>query len=312
MGCCFSKELTTSKNSEKTGLLQKSVEEEAPETRISKTLPSILETVESKELHAIEKTANGTAGLVSIECVHTDDCKESNIKRGFWDRKTKYPSYKSLETTNCDRVAKKQHDRPFNFFLSFSHMLKGFNTYKNFEENKVKNLDIGEVVIENTKRNTVCVTNTEITQCNSNHGNKSIIAREPCCSLDCVSPSWEPVALDQDLQEETLLNVSYLEYYPLDCDHSQTQNETVECVQDNSHESHRKISDTSHRQTAVPALAYMDIDHKRYRRDKEFYSICIVDAEDLKMDEEMPATNHGLIAADVDHSAVTVEGICHV
>uniref|UniRef100_A0A8C3HX78 Uncharacterized protein n=1 Tax=Chrysemys picta bellii TaxID=8478 RepID=A0A8C3HX78_CHRPI len=277
MGCCFSKELTTSKNNEKTGLLQKSVEEEAPENRISKTLPSILETVESKELHAAEKTANGTAAL----------------------------------TTDSEQVTKRKYNRPFNFFLSFSHILKVFKRYENLEKSKEKeDWDGSERIIENTNRNTQCVNNTEISQCNSHNGNKYILAREPC-SLDCISPSWEPVILDQGSQEETWVNMSYLEYYPVKCEHSQTQNEIVENVQDNSHDSHREISDTSCRQTAVPAFTYIDIDHRQHRRE-EFYSICIVDAEDLKMDEEMPATDHGAIAADVDNSAVTVEGMCNV
>ncbi|XP_053877010.1 la-related protein 4B isoform X1 [Malaclemys terrapin pileata] len=311
MGCCFSKELTTSKNNEKTGLLQKSVEEEAPENRISKTLPSILETVESKELHAAEKTANGTAALVSIECIHTDNCMESNPKRGFWGRKTKYRSYRSVENTDSKQVTKRKYNRPFNFFLSFSHILKVFKRYENLEKSKEKeDWDGSERIIENTNRNTQCVNNTEISQCNSHNGNKYILAREPC-SLDCISPSWEPVTLDQGSQEENLVNMSYLEYYPVKCEHSQTQNEIVENVQDNSHDSHRKISDTSCRQTAVPAFTYIDIDHRQRRRE-EFYSICIVDAEDLKMDEEMPATEHGAIAADVDNSAVTVEGMCNV
>uniref|UniRef100_A0A8C3XQG6 Uncharacterized protein n=1 Tax=Chelydra serpentina TaxID=8475 RepID=A0A8C3XQG6_CHESE len=278
MGCCFSKELTTSKNNEKTGLLQISVEEEAPETRISKTLPSILETVESKELHAVEKRASGTAAL----------------------------------NTGREQVTKRKYSRPFNFFLSFSHILKVFNRYENLEKSKEKEDWDGSERIENTNRNTQCVNNTEISQCNSHNGNKYIIAREPCCSLDCFSPSWEVVALDQGSQEGTLLNMSYLEYYPVKCEYSQTQNETVENVQDNGRDSHRKISDTSHRQTAVPAFTYIDIDHRQHKRDKEFYSICVVDAEDLKMDEEMPATEHGAMAADVDNSAVTVEGMCNV
>uniref|UniRef100_A0A452H8Q2 Uncharacterized protein n=1 Tax=Gopherus agassizii TaxID=38772 RepID=A0A452H8Q2_9SAUR len=272
MGCCFSKELTTSKNNEKTGLLQKSGEEEAPENRISKTLPSILETVESKELHAAKKT-NADPGPVT---------------------KTKY-------------------NRPFNFFLSFSHILKVFNRYENLEKSKEKeDWDGSERIFENTSKNTQCVNNTEISQCSSHNGNKYILAREPCCSLDCVSPSWEPVSVDPNSQEETLLNMSYLEYYPVKCEHSQTQREeTVENVQDNSRDSHRKISDASCRQTAIPAFTYIDIDHRQHGRE-EFYSICIVDAEDLRMDEEMPATERGVIAADIDNSAVTVEGMCNV
>ncbi|NIG61038.1 la-related protein 4B isoform X5 [Pontoporia blainvillei] len=44
MGCCFSKELSSDNDSEKTGLLEKSVEEKEPENKISKTLSSLFGT----------------------------------------------------------------------------------------------------------------------------------------------------------------------------------------------------------------------------------------------------------------------------
>uniref|UniRef100_A0A8C8SEY3 Uncharacterized protein n=1 Tax=Pelusios castaneus TaxID=367368 RepID=A0A8C8SEY3_9SAUR len=267
MGCCFSKELTTSKNNEKTGLLQKSVEEEAPETRISKTLPSILQTVESKELHATEKTAD----------LNTDH----------------------------EQVIKRKYNRPFNFFLSFSRILKAVNRYESLDKSKEKKGDVSDRVIESTNKYTPCMNNTEIFQCSNHNRKKTNVSGDQCCSSDCFSPSWEPVPLDQGSQKETSLNRSYLEHYPFKCEHSLTQNEAMESVKDKSRNSHRAVSDTSHRQTAVPAFAYIDIDHRQHKRDQEFYSICIVDAEDLKMDEEVPATMHGATAADIDNSAVT-------
>uniref|UniRef100_A0A7M4EFR1 Uncharacterized protein n=1 Tax=Crocodylus porosus TaxID=8502 RepID=A0A7M4EFR1_CROPO len=275
MGCCFSKELNNSKNNERTVLLQKSAEEEASGNGISKTLSSILETVESKELLAVEKATNGAAAL----------------------------------STSSERVTKRIQNRPLNFFHSFSRILKVFSRYENLERSEEKeDRVINEKVIENTNSNAVCVNNTEHFHGNSLNEN---IIDETCCSSDNISPSCAPVILDGSLQEETSLNRSCLEYYPVMCEYSLIQNEMVKSVPDNDNNSH-KISSTSNREIAIPTFAYLDIDHRQCTRDREFYSICVVDAEDLKVDEAMPATMHGEVAADTDNSAVTVEGMCNV
>ncbi|XP_074724359.1 la-related protein 4B isoform X2 [Strix uralensis] len=59
-----------------------------------------------------------------------------------------------------------------------------------------------------------------------------------------------------------------------------------------------------------PTFYYLDVDNRQNTKDREFYSICVVDAEDLKGDEEVPATVHEETAAVTDNSAVTDEGMC--
>lgn len=61
MGCCFSKELSGDNDNEKTGLLQKSVEEKEPEDKISKTLSVLFDTLEGEELHNVEYGASRAA-----------------------------------------------------------------------------------------------------------------------------------------------------------------------------------------------------------------------------------------------------------
>ncbi|XP_054447567.1 la-related protein 4B isoform X2 [Pteronotus mesoamericanus] len=61
MGCCFSKELSGDNDSEKTGLLQKSVEEKEPENKISKTLSALFDTLEGEELYNVEHGASRAA-----------------------------------------------------------------------------------------------------------------------------------------------------------------------------------------------------------------------------------------------------------
>ncbi|XP_077007811.1 la-related protein 4B isoform X2 [Tamandua tetradactyla] len=61
MGCCFSKELSGDNDNEKTGLLQKSVEESEPENKISKTF----DTLEGKECHSVENGVRRAAAGVN-------------------------------------------------------------------------------------------------------------------------------------------------------------------------------------------------------------------------------------------------------
>lgn len=69
MGCCFSKELSSDNDSEKTGLLKKSVEEKEPENKISKTLSSLFGTFGGEELHGVGRRAGVWAG-VFVRPVH--------------------------------------------------------------------------------------------------------------------------------------------------------------------------------------------------------------------------------------------------
>uniref|UniRef100_A0A663M2N3 Uncharacterized protein n=1 Tax=Athene cunicularia TaxID=194338 RepID=A0A663M2N3_ATHCN len=215
MGCCFSKELSNSTNEEKTGLLQKSVEEETQESRISKTLYSILGTVESQDLHTVGRTVNG----------------KSN--------------------SNGQHI------------------------------NNIENI-------------------------NSNINNENVSAEEHCL-FDRISISHVPDVLGKGLPGEISLNRNFLEGCAVMCDRSR-QNETTVNLEDNRSDSLQKVS-SSYREIS-PTFYYLDVDNRQNTKDKEFYSICVVDAEDLKDDEEVPATVCEETAAVTDNSAVTDEGMC--
>ncbi|XP_076188005.1 la-related protein 4B isoform X2 [Aptenodytes patagonicus] len=304
MGCCFSKELSNSTNEEKTGLLQKSVEEEAPESRISKTSFSILGTVESQDLHTVGRTVNGAAAIVSIECVRSDDYIASNSKFGFWDRKAKYPSYKSVE--NAPRESSRRaYDRPFSFFNSFSHLLKVSGTYGNVQKSEEKkDRVIKKRVPKKSNSNGQHMNNTE--NINSKIKNENVAVEEHCL-FDHISTSHVPDILDKGLRGEISLNRNFLEDYAVTCDHSR-QNETTVHVEDSESDSLQKVS-SSHREMS-PTFSCLDVDDRQNTKDREFYSICVVDAEELRGDEEVPATAHEEAAADVDNSAVTDERMC--
>ncbi|OXB66925.1 hypothetical protein ASZ78_017053 [Callipepla squamata] len=290
MGCCFSKELSNSTNEEKTGLLQKPVEEEAPDSRISKTLSSILEAVERKNLHSVGRTVNGEAVIASIECVRTDNCAASNPKSGLWDRKAKYKSYGSMENSSCGR-SRRTYGRPFSFFNSFSHLLKVSGTYGNLQKSEQKEDEVTEKETLEKSRSSQHMSNTE----NSN-SNKERVAVEEHCSFDCVSTSRIPASGDRD---EISLNRNFLDDYA--CNHS------IVNAEDNRSDCLQKASGSLRQMS--PTFSYLDVDNKQHTKERDFYSICVVDAEDLRGDEEVPATVHEKITADVDNSAVTDEGM---
>ncbi|XP_074901815.1 la-related protein 4B isoform X3 [Buteo buteo] len=301
MGCCFSKELSNSTNEEKTSLLQKSVEEEAPESRISKTLSSILGTVESQDLHTVGRTVNGAAAIIGIERICSDDCAVSNSKSGFWDRKAKYPSYKSMENTPRES-SRRTYDRPFTFFNSFSHLLKVSGTYGNLQKSEDKK----DRVTKKRAPKKFSSNGQHMNNIETSNTNNENVAAEEHCLFDHISASHAPGILDKGLQGEISLNRNFLEDYAVTCDHSR-QNERTVNVEDSKSDSLQKVS-SSYRE--ISPFSYLDVDNRQNTKDREFYSICVVDAEDLKGDEELPATVHEETAADIDNSAVTDEGMC--
>ncbi|XP_041264303.1 la-related protein 4B isoform X2 [Onychostruthus taczanowskii] len=304
MGCCFSKELSNSTSEEKTSLLQKSVEEEAPKSRISKTLSSIFGTVKSQDLHTVGRTVNGAAVTVSIERVCSDDCAVSDSKSGFWGRKGKYSSYNSMGNTP-HASPRRTYGRPFSFFNSFSHLLKVSGTYGNLQRSEEKkDKIIKKRAPKKLNSNGQHVNNIE--KNNSNINNENAASQEHCL-FDHISNSHVADIVDKGLQSEISLNRNSLEDYALTCDHSR-QNETTVNAEDSKSDSLQKVS-SSYRELSS-TFSCLDVDNSQNVKDKEFYSICVVDAEDLKGDEEVPATVHEEPAADVDNSAVTDEGMC--
>ncbi|RMC04791.1 hypothetical protein DUI87_17963 [Hirundo rustica rustica] len=304
MGCCFSKELSNSTSEEKTSLLQKSVEEEAPKSRISKTLSSIFGSVESQDLHTVGRTVNGAAVTVGVECVCSDDCTVSDSKSGFWGRKAKYSSYNSMGSTP-QASPRRTYGRPFSFFNSFSHLLKVSGNLQRSEEKKDKSIK-KRAPKKPDSNNGQLVSNIE--KNNSNINNENVTAQEHCL-FDHISNSHVPDMIDKGLQSEISLNRSSLEDYAVTCDHSR-QNETTVNGEDSQSDSLQKVS-SSYREMS-PTFSCLDVDNSQNVKDKEFYSICVVDAEDLKGDEEVPATVHEETAADIDNSAVADEGMCTV
>ncbi|XP_061324009.1 la-related protein 4B isoform X3 [Pezoporus flaviventris] len=303
MGCCFSKELSNSTNEEKTSLLPKSVEEEAPKSRISKTLSSILRTVKSQDLHTGGRTANGAAAVVGIEHIRDDDCRESNSKFGVWDRKAKYLSYKSMENTPCES-SRRAYDGPFSFFNSFSHLLKVSGRYGNLQKTEEKKDTVIQKGASKKSNSAKGQHMNYVENINSNINNGNVAAEEHCL-FDRICTLPVPDMVDKGLQGEIPLNRNFQGDYAVTCDYSR-QNETT--VKDCKSGCLQKVSASDTEMS--PTFFYLDVDNRQNTKDREFYSICVLDAEDLKGAEEVPATVHEETAAGIDNSAVTDEGMC--
>uniref|UniRef100_A0A5F8GP48 La ribonucleoprotein 4B n=1 Tax=Monodelphis domestica TaxID=13616 RepID=A0A5F8GP48_MONDO len=292
MGCCFSKELSNSNDDEKTGLLEKSEEEEVPENRISKTLSSLFDTVEVKELHKIENTASDTTTRIDRWE------KEPNDKQLFWSKKVKFPAFHILDT---EYEVPCRTSSSFNFIPSLSLVQKVLNRHENLEKNECKkDLVAYEHPSEKPNTNAFFVHN----------GNKLNMS-EGRSSQDCISFSYAPVLSDQSLQEEVFFNKSYLEYYPVTCKNSLAEREIVADGQiSSSNNESTKILDVPEKQTANEKPIYVDHKQNSNSRENEFYSICVVDSDCLQMDEEVSTNIHGETSTDENHSAVTSEGMC--
>uniref|UniRef100_A0A8C6J8W8 Uncharacterized protein n=1 Tax=Melopsittacus undulatus TaxID=13146 RepID=A0A8C6J8W8_MELUD len=270
MGCCFSKELSNSTNEEKTSLLQKSVEEEAPKSRISKTLSSILRNVKSQDLHTGGRTANGAAA-----------------------------------NTPCES-SRRMYDGPFSFFNSFSHLLKVSGTYGNLQKTEEKKDTVIQKGASKKSNSAKGQHMNYVENINSNINNGNVAAEEHCL-FDHTCTSHVPDMVGKGLQGEVSLNRNFGGDYAVTCDCSR-QNETTVNVKDCKSDCLQKVS-TSDREMS-PAFSYLDVDNRQNTKDREFYSICVVDAEDLKGAEEVPATVHEETAPGIDNSAVTDEGMC--
>lgn len=282
MGCCFSKELDNSKN-EKMSLLGKSVEEEPSENGISRTLTSILETVESEELQLAQKTICGAAAV--------QDATES----------VKSPSHRRLGVANGDHVLRSIYDGPFNLH-PLNEIKRVLNRYGTLQENDLMEAGVGgKRLTEDSSRSAPCANSAGSSCIHANHENGSTTARQLWCSLENNFTPCVPVALGQGFREQKSLSKSRLKEDSVTAKCSLLQDGIEAAAGNRSVIAPRKGDGEI---TASP-LAYLDIDrHQISTRDKEFYSICVVDEDDLRMDVEGQATVDTETDTDGESSAV--------
>ncbi|XP_061442142.1 uncharacterized protein LOC133364994 [Rhineura floridana] len=275
MGCCFSKELN-SKN-EKMSLLQKSTEEEFSENGISKTLTSILENMEGKELYVIQEKICGEAAT----------CNNSM-------ESVKYPS------GHCVGIAEGGHITSRSFNVHQYNMKRALNRYDSLQECELTEGTVdGEKLTENSNSDVQCVNNADGHHINSNSETGSTVAGKRWCSCENTSTSCVPVALSQGnffpkaLSTYTVKDNLDMGKCLLAQDEAETSKSNCSVIGSSSVD----------RETAASTFAYLDIDrHDKCNRD-EFYSICVVDDLGTELEEGQDIV-YGGCASDVKKSAV--------
>ncbi|KAJ6659339.1 hypothetical protein lerEdw1_019210 [Lerista edwardsae] len=277
MGCCFSKE--QNRKNEKMSLLQKSVEEEASDSGISKTLISILETVESEELNVVQKT------VCEAAAVH-NNCMES----------VKYPSQRCVGVAEGDHTTKNIYDGPFHR-QSLTSMRRILSGYDRLEECELMEDAVGT---ENSSAEHMNI--SESCHTGSKSENASATARKPSCVSGNTSASYVPVSLSEDFQKDVFLSTHSGKASPVMGMCVQLQDEIAAAKGSCG----ALVSRTADGEIAASDFAYLDIDRHHISTRDQFYSICIVedeDEEDLSIDMQGQDTVHGEIASNVKKSA---------
>uniref|UniRef100_A0A8C9L257 HTH La-type RNA-binding domain-containing protein n=1 Tax=Pavo cristatus TaxID=9049 RepID=A0A8C9L257_PAVCR len=203
-----------------------------------------------------------------------------------------------MENSSCES-SRRANDRP-SFFNSFSHLPNVSGTCGNLQKGEQKKDEVIKKDESEKSKSSQHMSNAE----NSSNSNNENVAAEEHCSFDCISTSCIPAIIDRGLQDEISLNRNFLD--DCACNHS-IQNKMIVNVEDNRSDSLQKASGSLRQMS--PTFSYLDVDNKQHTKEREFYSICVVDAEDLRGDEEGPATMHEKIAVDIDNSAVADEGM---
>ncbi|XP_053521753.1 la-related protein 4B isoform X3 [Artibeus jamaicensis] len=185
MGCCFGKELSGNNDNEKTGLLQKSVEEKEPENKISNTLSALFDTLEGEELYNVERGASRAAA-------QTDT----------WPRV-------------FARSGHKRAHRPRQLFNSISSLMcKVLARYENLDETDENS---GSAAVEQACE-TVCK-GVRVDTASSTRGFSAGVGSE---EDECLS--HVPGPSDQGVQEGTLVN-NHLCHHFITCKSSVVEKE---------------------------------------------------------------------------------------
>lgn len=277
MGCCFSQELNN--KNEKMSLLQKSVEEEAPGSGISKTLISILETVESEELHVAQKTVCEASAV-------RNNCVES----------IQYPLQCGVGVSEDDQTTKNICDRPFHHqpLTSMRRILSG---YDRLVECELTEDAVAKRLTENGSAAHMNI--AESCHSSSSSKNGSATTRKPLCGSGNPSASCVPVSLSKDFRKDVSLSTHSEKGSPVMGMCLQLQDEMA-AVKGNCS---ALVSSAADGEIAASTFAYLDIDRHHISTRDQFYSICIVDNEDEDLSIDIQDTVHGEIASSVKKSA---------
>ncbi|XP_064141139.1 la-related protein 4B isoform X2 [Loxodonta africana] len=199
-------------------------------------------------------------------------------------------------TRISEQFGHKQGHRPKRS-LSFisSSIYKFLTRYENLDESD-KNSDFA--ASEQNSENVCDIPSV------SNDSNLNL--SEDLCSEDHVSLSCVLVPSYQSVQEESISN-NHLCYYPVTCKNLLIEKDIMVNVHISSNENNSLGMSDSEVKDEKPIY----VDYKQYgnSRESKFYSICVIDPDCLKIENETWAPMFGATAVEECHSAVISEGI---
>ncbi|XP_078519420.1 la-related protein 4B isoform X2 [Lissotriton helveticus] len=303
MGCCFSKELCPRKDNEKTSLLRASDEN----TRENTTKKPFLLKIGFVE-NQMQKRKETAATVMPSPTVDSFD-KGSETMPIEHTASTNIASnrcYSSMEgRTDGQSVTGKSSSRSAPFFRAFTNVLLGFSNYKHlgrdFETDNVTNeksseADCGDMKVEAFK----------LANGNGSEENIGFAAENQHHKFGNCPESTKPCADSE--QHNSAADGQVLGYYK-GCSEDPLIKPTVEKTNQRNEKS-RNLFTTQATDFVFCQDAIQERDSTSVARG--FYSICLVEAEDLEMEEEISSVGQEENAAGLNHSAVTGQGMCNV
>ncbi|XP_053571649.1 la-related protein 4B [Bombina bombina] len=278
MGCCFSKELSPEKNIEKTGLFSTSSSEDVGKNPASEK--------EIPDFYMGENSSSQLANLCDATETPLSVTGISALETHAIFNGTHYPSYSSMD--NTDHI----------------HLLQGMNRKRSV--NFLDPLNCAVNILSKYER-----LNTEIENCDNNdsgtlyrQASDGKLCKEEIF-ISAAEVSWPPsshashshgsLITEQSLQEVCLLKENDLHTNLIACE-SVLANTGINESSEADLISDRNIPHIILKKHLAESLLY-SIEDKQNRnsRTNQFYSICIMDDEDVTLDEDtdmLPSVHH--------------------
>ncbi|XP_069504102.1 la-related protein 4B isoform X2 [Ambystoma mexicanum] len=297
MGCCFSKELCPRKNNEKTNLIK--TEEALIRNVIKPPFRSLIATVTSK---AQEEEENVTTSEVSSDAVLNriySIHNETVLTEHHGIEKKVDKCYSSMESRKHEQLVLGQSSSRSAKFFSLSNMWMAFSTYKSLDNMSEKGHSVNE--------------SANVATCSDLHSNEEHFNKVNGKNVDNLAVeenrklAHSPESLGLFVSEQCIGSLSGKVSEPSQiAKESAALEETmakVKCISDRDAEMPLNC--------AVELVFSQGVKNKQdnISRSRDFYSICVVDAEDLETDEVLPRLEEE--NASLNRSAVTV-GMCSV
>ncbi|XP_063306952.1 uncharacterized protein LOC134608218 [Pelobates fuscus] len=266
MGCCFSKELCPHKNI-KTSTKGTTSDEETKKTSSSENIPDI---------HVGEKISNPENTFATKQSIC---CARPEPTHVFFER-PKYPSYHSMDDTNC--VQKSNRSRSINFFNPINYACKVLANYENLKTTEVEE-DSDNVI------------KPEPCSVDSLKAQDAEIQTQSGCNLAATDSQhgYDHAALVHvsSVTEQILPDVPSLKGKHLNWTHSILENSSVP-IQEKSvallTEDKSLLNMSTPRECTVRTSCFLgdaEGSEMRHSRTNKFYSICVVDDEDINLED---------------------------